>query len=161
MLAGAKSQAVFRRFASARRQCSGVGRWWEHDSSSWPAGRCRARYQTTNVVPYQRTTPELKSDRLPVLNRRSRPNMSEQQDSQTKTKTKQNKADRWEHPTSVGGSNHAGFPKALHSAVGGALDEKSTSSGIAEPYARQKLKRQEPGRRDDTCDHGLSRSWKV
>ena len=36
------------------------------------------------------------------------------------------------------------------------LDERATSSGIAEPYARQKLKA-----RDDTCDHDLSRSWKV
>ena len=42
------------------------------------------------------------------------------------------------------------------------LDEKSTSSGIAEPYARLKKSEGENrgGRRDDTCDHGLSRSWK-
>ena len=26
---------------------------------------------------------------------------------------------------------------------------------------RDKSCRQEPGRRDDTCDHGLSRSWKA
>ena len=42
------------------------------------------------------------------------------------------------------------------------LDEKSTSSGIAEPYARKKLKaRTRGGRRDDICDHGLSISWKA
>ena len=34
--------------------------------------------------------------------------------------------------------------------------------GLLEPYVRDKNSRQEPGgRRDDTCDHGLSRSWKV
>ena len=45
------------------------------------------------------------------------------------------------------------------------LDEKSTSSGIAEPYDMgDKSWRQEPGGgegRDDTCDHGLSRIWKA
>ena len=40
------------------------------------------------------------------------------------------------------------------------LDERSTSSGIPEPFARQKLKAR-TGWKDDTCDHGLSRSWKV
>ena len=37
------------------------------------------------------------------------------------------------------------------------LDETSTSSGIARPYARQKIEGQNRGgRRDDTCgDHGL------
>ena len=38
------------------------------------------------------------------------------------------------------------------------LDEKSTSSRIAEPYARSKLKALTGGsRRDDTCDHRLSK----
>ena len=37
------------------------------------------------------------------------------------------------------------------------IDEKSTSSGIAKPYARWKLKARSGGG-GDTCDHGLSRS---
>ena len=42
------------------------------------------------------------------------------------------------------------------------LDEPSTRSGIAEPYMRDKTEAKEQGgRRDDTCDHGLSRSWIV
>ena len=41
------------------------------------------------------------------------------------------------------------------------LDEKSTSSGNAERYARINSKARTGGGRDDTCDHGLSRSWKV
>ena len=44
------------------------------------------------------------------------------------------------------------------------LDEKSTSSGCAEPCARSKSKARTGGGgggRDDTCDHGLSTSWKV
>ena len=36
------------------------------------------------------------------------------------------------------------------------LNEKSTSGGIPEPYARQKSKAQElGGSSDDTCDNGL------
>ena len=43
------------------------------------------------------------------------------------------------------------------------LDEKSTSSVMAETYARKTLKeaRTGGGRRDDTRDHGFCRSWKV
>ena len=44
------------------------------------------------------------------------------------------------------------------------LDEKVTSSGIAEPYVcAVKFDRKNRGEeRDDTCDRGLlSRSWKV
>ena len=42
------------------------------------------------------------------------------------------------------------------------LDEKSTSSEIAEPYlCATKIEcKNRGGRRDDTCDHGLSKSWK-
>ena len=41
------------------------------------------------------------------------------------------------------------------------LDEKSTSSGIAETLCAIKIEGKKKGRRDDICDHGLSRSWKV
>ena len=43
------------------------------------------------------------------------------------------------------------------------LDEKSTSSGIAEPYVCAiKIEGKNRGEeRDDACDHGLSKSWKV
>ena len=40
--------------------------------------------------------------------------------------------------------------------------KKNTSSGNAETYMRDKNRSQESGGRgDDTCGHGLSRSWKV
>ena len=39
---------------------------------------------------------------------------------------------------------------------------KSTSSGNAEPYARRNIEgTYRGGERDDTCEHGLSRSWEV
>ena len=42
------------------------------------------------------------------------------------------------------------------------LDEKSASSGIAEHYiCAIKIEGKNRGGRDDTCDNGLSRSWKV
>ena len=42
------------------------------------------------------------------------------------------------------------------------LDEKSTSSGIAEPLRAKKTEgKNRGGKRDDTCDHGLLFSWKV
>ena len=41
-----------------------------------------------------------------------------------------------------------------------ALDENRRAEGLLNPM-RDKHGRQEPGGRDDTCDHGLSRSWKV
>ena len=39
------------------------------------------------------------------------------------------------------------------------LDEKSTNSGIACAVKIEGKNR--GGRRDDTCDHGLSRGWKL
>ena len=52
--------------------------------------------------------------------------------------------------------------KAREQQLATALDEKWTSSGIAEPYARQKVGGKNRGeKRGDACDHGLSRSWKV
>ena len=42
------------------------------------------------------------------------------------------------------------------------LDEKSTSIGIADALRFEKLEgKNRRGVRDETCDHGLSRSWKV
>ena len=40
------------------------------------------------------------------------------------------------------------------------FDEKSTSSGIAEPYVcAMKIEGKNRGEKDDSCDHGLSKSW--
>ena len=42
------------------------------------------------------------------------------------------------------------------------LDEQSTSSGIAVTLCAIKIEgKNRGGKRDDTCDHGLSRRWKV